>query len=417
MQYGNGSIQRTLLFALLAALAPLADTSGSEITYELKGTSTVPDSWGFGDGFHPFVLNVTYADKSYVVRTHLQGHHYLWPHQESGYLWGTLTVNGLTSAAFIGFVEFDDDHANLAGDNVQFIILAAFNGSANEIFQARILVVSQSWSFAGVSATLPTLDFGAGDFLRTDASWNGHVSITTDIRTLQSQPPVADAGADQTVECAGESTPVALDGRQSFDPDGDAIEFEWSVPVESGAVLDDPTSSMPSGLFPEGPTLVTLTVTDGNGGIDVDDVLVNVVDTSPPVLVCTTDRIALWPPNGAMHDVGVCIAVSDNCADPQDLQLYCSVSSNEPDDFTGDGETAGDVDGADGFTEPVNLTAVLIYDADQGCYFGVVSLRAERNGADAGRSYSIVCDVLDPDGNLATASCVVVVPHDKRRNP
>jgi hypothetical protein len=71
---------------------------------------------------------------------------------------------------------------------------------------------------------------------------------------------------------------------------------------------------------------------------------------TPPVLVCTTDKIALWPPNGVFHDVGVCIAVSDNCANPESLLLTCTVSSSEPDD-SGNGST-GDVGGEDGFASP-----------------------------------------------------------------
>lgn len=108
--------------------------------------------------------------------------------------------------------------------------------------------------------------------------------------------------------------------------------------------------------------------------------------------------------------------MSDNGADPQALSLLCTVSGNEPDDATGDGEFVGDVDGFDCFTDPVHISDSLTYDADEGCFFGLISLRAERDGGEEGRVYSVVFDVVDTEGNEATASCVVVVPHDKRKN-
>ena len=247
--------------------------------------------------------------------------------------------------------------------------------------------------------------------------WNRALSgseIQEVFQTSCNSDPIADAGQDIHTECNGNFTPVFLDGSLSSDPDGDELEFEWSVPVESGAILNDPTSATPIGLFPVGPTLVTLAVTDGNGGMDVADVLVTIEDSTPPVMVCTTDKNLLWPPNHTMRDVWICVAVSDNCSNPQDIQIACTISSNEPDDSNGDGNTTGDVDGFDGFNVPVPVD--LVYDEVDGCFRGLVSLRAERDGAESGRVYSIVCDVLDDQGNDATASCVVVVPHNKRRN-
>ncbi len=226
--------------------------------------------------------------------------------------------------------------------------------------------------------------------------------------------PIADAGPDQTLECqTPDGTLVSLDGTGSIDPEGDDLEYEWSAAEGSGVFFDDPTSATPIGMFPVGPTLVTLTVTDGNGGIDVDDVLITVVDTMPPVVDCTSDEVALWPPNHEMVAVEVSVVASDECQHPEELIVDGTVSSSEPDDATGDGAFDGDVDGLDGYTIPVPLE--LAYDPLTASFTGIILLRAERDGANTGRVYSIVCDIEDPAGNVATSSCVVVVPHDRRK--
>jgi hypothetical protein len=87
--------------------------------------------------------------------------------------------------------------------------------------------------------------------------------------------------------------------------------------------------------------------------------------------------------------------------------------SSEPDDAYGDGEFTGDVDGLDGYTAPVPLE--LVEDPFAASFVGTVMLRAERDGAGSGRTYFIICDVVDSAGNTATSSCVVVAPHDRRR--
>lgn len=223
-------------------------------------------------------------------------------------------------------------------------------------------------------------------------------------------PPIADAGPDICAEATGEFTLVHMDGSGSYDPDGDPLDYEWS-PSDIFGVTIYPTPEAPAGEFPIGPSLVTLTVTDGKGGLDCDDVLVTILDTTPPVLICTTDVIALWPPKHQMADVLITVEVSDFVTSSENLNLVCWITSSEPDDGTGDGSSIGDVNGQDGYTEAVMIP--LTY--NNGYFVAPVQLRAERDGCDRGREYTIVCEVTDDAGNTATASCVVVVPHDKRK--
>jgi len=71
------------------------------------------------------------------------------------------------------------------------------------------------------------------------------------------------------------------------------------------------------------------------------------------------------------------------------------------------------VKGQDGYSTPVTIE--VAWDAQVGGYVATVSLRAERDGSESGRTYSAVCEAVDEQGNPSTASCVVVVPHDRRK--
>lgn len=92
-------------------------------------------------------------------------------------------------------------------------------------------------------------------------------------------PPVANAGADQTIECGGASTSVTLDGSASSDPDGDTLTFEW----REGATVLGTTAVLNTSLA-FGPHTITLKVTDPSGDFNEDTVSVNIVDTTDPMI-------------------------------------------------------------------------------------------------------------------------------------
>jgi hypothetical protein len=203
------------------------------------------------------------------------------------------------------------------------------------------------------------------------------------------QPPVADAGPDQTIEATGANdTSVMLDGSASSDPDGDTLTYEW----RDGAGHVVATTATAKVSLPLGAHTLTLTVDDQQGGTASDTVLITVRDTTPPVvssLVASPD--VLWPPNHKMVSVSLAAVVSD-AVDANPTSEIVSVTSNEPENGSGDGNTAGDW----------VLTGKLTLD-----------LRAERASNGSGRIYTIDVRCTDSSGNASTRSVVVRVPHSR----
>ncbi len=91
-------------------------------------------------------------------------------------------------------------------------------------------------------------------------------------------PPIADAGVDRRARVFAT---VSLDGSGSYDPDGDLIDFAWSLvssPAGSLTVLDDVTLVRPS-VVPDlpGNYLFALVVTDGLSASAADQVEIQVL--------------------------------------------------------------------------------------------------------------------------------------------
>ena len=151
------------------------------------------------------------------------------------------------------------------------------------------------------------------------------------------------------------------------------------------------TSDAPP-VFPLGVTTVTFTAKDGSGNFTTATITVTVVDTTPPVInTVAASPNALWPPNHKMVPVTLTVDVSDIC-DATPSCTVISITSNEPVNGKGDGNTSPDWQIID------NLT---------------VQLRAERSGGGSGRVYTITVRCTDDSGNSAMKNVTVSVAHDQ----
>ena len=133
---------------------------------------------------------------------------------------------------------------------------------------------------------------------------------------------------------------------------------------------------------------------DANRSSDHDPVVVGLEvcdEIAPSIDSISLTPDVLWPANHKYVDVTATVIASDNF-DPSPLVSLLSVSSNEPDNGVGDGNTVNDI--------------VVIDDNN-------FRLRAERSGKGSGRVYSISYLVTDACGNTDTGTATVSVPHSK----
>ena len=154
------------------------------------------------------------------------------------------------------------------------------NGSASTDSDGTI--VSYSWTEGGsqiATGATPTVDLSVGihniTLIVTDDG--GATAFDTVVITVNggavNQPPVANAGPDQTIEDGDNSgtQSVTLNGSASSDPEGGLLRYIWSatgVTIPEGAIV--------AAEFPVGTTEVTLTVVDPEGAQSTDTVAITV---------------------------------------------------------------------------------------------------------------------------------------------
>jgi len=105
-------------------------------------------------------------------------------------------------------------------------------------------------------------------------------------RRIGNSPPVANAGPNQVGVAAGT---VTLDGSASYDPEGDALTYQWSQMGGAGVTLATPTAAKTTFTGAAGQTYVfKLTVTD-TGGLSASATTSVTMGTATSALVVRFD--------------------------------------------------------------------------------------------------------------------------------
>jgi hypothetical protein len=207
---------------------------------------------------------------------------------------------------------------------------------------------------------------------------DGHGNISTQTQKVivkDVTAPVPSSGSlpDVTGECAASigSAPTAMDN---------------CAGMLTGTTTD-PLTYTTQGTF-----TVHWTFSDGNGNQTAQTQTVVVRDTiAPTIQSLTASPNVLWSPNHQMVPVNISALVNDAC-DSSAVTKIIAVTSNEPVNGSGDGDTSPD------WAVTGNLT---------------LNLRAERAGSGSGRVYTITVESRDASGNVSVKQVTVTVPHNQ----
>lgn len=141
------------------------------------------------------------------------------------------------------------------------------------------------------------------------------------------------------------------------------------------------------------PGTAVVQVTAQDGGVRSYTIAFAAADNEAPILQLIVDKTVLQARGHRMETIQVTPQAFDEGSGIASITLL-SITSNEPEDGEGDGNTAPDIQGAEYGTSDFEF-----------------ELRAERSGKGDGRIYTITYEAVDFAGNRTTASTTVLVEH------
>lgn len=252
-------------------VTPLVTRTGDTVTFNGSNSSDPENQiaeyyWSFGDGESatgPIVTHVYQDDSWYTVRL--------------------TVVDQDATASFLEVVvkvlnRVPIPKAEATPATAMTLEDMTFTGTLSEDKDGRVLWFH--WDFDdGTEGFGEVVDHAFTD----DGTYSVTLTVTDDDGAeashsvqvvVTNRAPFATAGDDQTTRTG---IPVRLDGRQSYDPDGEIVEYLWEFGDETTTTGPVVTHSFPTyGTF-----LVELTVTDDDGATSTSNLTVTVQNVEP----------------------------------------------------------------------------------------------------------------------------------------
>jgi len=214
---------------------------------------------------------------------------------------------------------------------------------------------------------------------------------------IHNQPPTANAGADQTVECVKAAVnAITLDGSASSDLDHNIALYSWLRHDRTGSEVGfQPVTHVQQALGTES---YILRVIDDFGQADEDATMVDVADTTPPEVHCAVMKSKFTDNNHNLINVGLSASAQDQCEGtlPVSVQVFSDEDDQDPSEYYP-------------LQDLSHVTRLFSPDA-KNIGLGSLRLRSERNGNGDGRVYLIVTSATDSSDNVGVDCCPVIVP-------